>query len=177
MRTLRFTVLICFGLLAAGCPARSISPLFSEKDIAFDPLLVGSWSQTGDEPLIFENSGDNTYRVTLQEKDQKTTYTAHLGKLRNAWFIESFADNSGNDYHLLPAFIVHRIWLEGDSLKLAALRSDWLREMIDARKISIPHIRRDSEIILTASTEELQKFVARYADVAFLDRETFFRVK
>jgi hypothetical protein len=164
-------------VLAAGCPARSLSPLFSKSDVAFNPKLVGSWSQSGDEPLIFEKSGENTYLVTLQEKDQKTTYIAQLGKLGNAWFIESSADHSGIDHHLLPAFLVHRVWIDGDSLTLAALRSDWLKEMLDAGKITIPHVRRDGEIILTATTEELQKFVAKYADTAFSEKDTFYRMK
>lgn len=175
MNSLRTAVILGLAFLAIGCPARSISPLFSDNDTIVDPRLIGIWSHSDDGTLSFERSKGNSYLATLRDKNDSSSYTVYLGKLGNAWFIESSSEQSGSDHHLLPAYLVHRIWLYGDSLSLSALRSDWLREMIDAGKANIPNIRRDGEIILTASTEELQKFVSRYADSAFTERNTYYR--
>ncbi len=177
MRTFRFAILVCFCLLAAGCPARSIFPLFTDKDTSFNPLLVGTWTHSDGGTLAFAKSGVAGYHVMLREKDETSTYTAHIGKLGNAWFIESFAENADNEYHLLTASVVHRMWLERDSLTISALRNDWLRDMMDDGKLTIKHVLRDGEIILTASTEELQQFVAKYADAAFSEKDTFYRMK
>lgn len=175
MNSPRVAILLCLGFLVTGCPARSIFPLFTDKDVSFNPLLVGTWTHADGGTLTFAKSGVAGYHVTLQEKDETSTYTAQIGKLGNAWFIESSAENADNEYHLLTASVVHRMWLERDSLTISALRNDWLKGMIDDGKLTIPHVLRDGEIILTASTEELQKFVTLYADSAFTDRDTFYR--
>ena len=42
--------------------------------------------------------------------------------------------------------------------------NEWLEEMIDEKKVNIAHVRLEDRIILTAPTEELQKFVLKYAE-------------
>jgi len=51
--------------------------------------------------------------------------------------------------------------------------------MIDAKKLSIVHVRRDNDIILTATTEELSALVLRFAedDKAFPNPGLLIRTK
>jgi len=52
-----------------------------------------------------------------------------------------------------------------------------LEKAIAKRKVKIRHQRLEDGIVLTASTEELQKFVLKYADEAFSDFSEFHRRK
>ena len=51
--------------------------------------------------------------------------------------------------------------------------------MAHAGKLQIPHVERDGDVILTATTEELQQFVSRHAgdDEAFPPNPGFARMK
>ena len=45
------------------------------------------------------------------------------------------------------------------------LDPDWLKEMIQQKKVRIPHeVLNDEDFVLTAATEELQKLVQTYAE-------------
>jgi hypothetical protein len=117
--------------------------------------------------------------VALEPKGKSTDYRVQLGRLGKFWFIDSSPLKSEDDHHLLQAHILSRIWLNGDTLRVASIESDWLREMIDAKKLSISHVRRDNDIILTATTQELQQLVLRFAedDKAFPSPGVLIRTK
>jgi hypothetical protein len=148
-----------------GCPTRSLFPLFSEKEVVFNPALIGTWSGEDDEGTFsFVQSGEKGYTVTMRdEKGEKEVYSASLGRLGKYWFMDSSPASDERDYHLITAHLITKIQLDGDTLRMSLLESDWLRGMIDEKKLSIAHVRRDGEIILTASTEELQALLRRIA--------------
>jgi hypothetical protein len=102
-----------------------------------------------------------------------------VGKLGNSQFVDSYPAAQGIDHHLIRAHIISKIRLEKDSLWVASLESDWLKKMSSAGSLQIQHVMRDNEIILTASTEELQQFVLRYADDpgAFAKADVYARMK
>jgi uncharacterized protein with PIN domain len=73
--------------------------------------------------------------------------------------------------HVIPAHSFMRVSLEGHVLRLAFFDLDWLKKNIEQNKVTIKHERRDDTIVLTASTEELQKFVLEHVEEAFLFEE------
>jgi len=50
-----------------------------------------------------------------------------------------------------------------DTLSVADFDAEWLSTMAADKKLSIPHVSLDGAVLLTATTEELQKFVRTYA--------------
>ncbi len=55
-----------------------------------------------------------------------------------------------------------------------------MRELIDKKQIRIRHeVRFDGLYVITASTEELQQYVAKYGDVdkAYQGNDTYTRIK
>ncbi len=70
---------------------------------------------------------------------------------------------------LIPAHGFSRVWIEGDSVRLAYLDPDWLKQMIDKKHVKIDHDFIDKTIILTAQTKKLQNFALKYAE----DTEAF----
>ncbi len=179
----RIRIFAVFGIafFMFGCPARSLFPLFADKDIVFNTALVGTWAGKDDEQTFsFKQSGEKGYTVTMRDENgEEDVYAARLGRLGKSWFIDSSPVKDGRDFHLISTHLTTKIQLEGDTLRMSLLESDWLREMIDAGKINVPHVFRDNEIILTATTKELQALVLRYAedDKAFPDPIVLVRVK
>lgn len=96
---------------------------------------------------------------------QSHEYEARLGQLGAYQLLDTYQliQEDALD-HLIQAHQFHRLWLGGDTLRLATLDVNWLSTMIDSNKITLPYVRREKEIILTASTKELQAFVVLYAD-------------
>jgi hypothetical protein len=169
MNTLKYFCIAGIVLLALGCPARSIFPLFNEKEIVFNKDLVGTW--VGKDVLKIEQFGEKGYQAVLEEapgpgkSGASTLYRLQLGKVGKYWFLDSTpAEDSKVDYHYLKAHLITKIRLEGDALYLATLEGDRLKELIDAGSLKISHVRSDNDILLTASPEELQKLVLRLAD-------------
>ena len=65
---------ILLALIMSGCFTLSIHPLYFEKDLIFNPGLVGTWSpekpsEEASETWTFLPVEDKTYRLVIQEED------------------------------------------------------------------------------------------------------------
>jgi hypothetical protein len=194
MGKLRIFLVGVLILLFFGCPVRSIFPLFGDKDMVFMPGLVGTWANTEkntlgtteQNTLSIKKAGEQNYYLLEfpvgKDGDQAetNTYYAYLGRLGDFWFLDFYRQiRQDENYDLIPTDLFFRLWLEGDTLRLAALEGDWLDEMIGKKKISISRLLLEDEIILTAATLELQQLVRRFAEDrgAFPDPATYVRLK
>ncbi len=178
----RMKYVLAFGLaaFALGCPTRTLFPLFAQKDLMTLPALVGTWSNADGDTVTIQPAADKNYQATFHNtRGENAQYTTHVGKLGNSWFLDSYSAGKGIDHHLIRAHIISRIRVDGDSLRVAPLEGDWLEKMIDAGKLSIPSVKPSDDIILTASTEELQQLCVRFENDAAAFRESpgFARVK
>jgi hypothetical protein len=163
MSTAKYVCIAAITLLALGCPARSIFPLFHEKDLMANKDLVGTW--IGEGEITIEQSGGKSYRGTFVEAaGGSASYTLQLGKVGKYWFLDSTPDVEPKEDHRLNIHMIWKLKLEGDALYISPLEGDRLKELIDAGTLKIPHAKLGNEILLTASPEELQKLVLRLAD-------------
>lgn len=74
--------------------------------------------------------------------------------------------------HLYPMHTFAKIELSDNKLTINMLGSDWLQTMFAERKIRIKHEQAGKDdFVLTASSEELQKFLTKYGNEgrAYLD--------
>ncbi|MDP3025667.1 MAG: hypothetical protein Q8O10_09060 [candidate division Zixibacteria bacterium] len=169
MRAVRILVVIGIAMFLANC-VPSLHPLFTEKDLVFDPALIGMWvDENGKNTWAFQKSGDNSYELVYTENESPAKFEAHLVKLEKFLFLDLFPEepemkNGLYKGLLIPVHGFSRIWIEGDLVKLAYLDPDWLKDMIDKKKIKIGHDFIDQGIILTEQTKDLQKFAVKYAE-------------
>ena len=162
----RILAALGFALLLAGC-VQSLHPLFNDQDLFFEPAIVGTWVGESGNLWTFLKSGDKAYELIYTEKKAPAKFSARLGKLGNLLFLDlrpemPDVENDLQQGHLLVAHTFSRVWLEGDTLRLAMLEHGWLKSMIDKKKLKIKHERLGDQIVLTASTTELQKFALKY---------------
>ena len=170
MRTILLVIFIVFLLFMAGC-VRSLHPLYTDNDLVFERGLLGTWAEekNSKDSWIFQKAGENAYDLIHTEKGTSARFEAHLVRLGEFLFLDIFPEppdtkNEFYKFHLIQAHTFSRIWIHGDVVRLSMLDNDWLWDMISHNKVSIRHERVDHGVILTASTEELQKFVVTYAN-------------
>lgn len=182
MRNKIVLLMILFLTALPGC-VRSLYPLFTEADLIFEPALIGEWLEDeGKDTWTFVKEGEKEYtlyhfqaefegRGGTKVSGDTVKFLAQLGKLNGNYFLDIFPNkpdtkvkNGFYNYHLLAVHTFSRLWLNEDTLKLSMLANDWLEKMIDNNAFKIPHARPNDQLILTASTEELQALVIKYAD-------------
>jgi len=145
--------------------------------VVFDAALPGAW--VGHDDLffsgawMFEKSGDNAFAETrTREGEQPERYDIHLVRLGQVLFLDASCQDETVSTHILG-----RVWIEGDVLRIALLDEDWLKGAITKKEVAVAYEQLGDEndqggqIVLTASTEDLQDFMVKRAksDKAFPD--------
>lgn len=173
-------VLPTLALLLSGCVVTSIYPFFTEKDLVFDPALVGSWTKPTDpsEQWKFEKNGDKGYQVSIIEKTNIQSGRGYLFKLQGHMFLDFFAPELKEE-HLpepAPTHIIARVDQVTPTLKLASMDYGVLQKMLSTNPKALRHIliktgpdENDRRLVLTADTQELQKFLLKHV----ADREVW----
>ena len=166
MRYIMFSIISLIIFLIVGCvPALSLHPLYTEKDVIFNPALVGRWETISDKNWIFRQMEDNFYNVTLKfNSSDSLVLEGRLLQLGNYMFMDVASgkpDVENLNLLAIPAHVFLRLSLEGDSLGIAYLDDSWLDENSDLIKHEVID---EHGIILTASTRELQDFVMKHAE-------------
>lgn len=175
--------------ILASCSVFSLQPLYTENELVFDTHLLGTWTDQDDgiwqfEKTLQENKnpiqkfGVNEKTYTLIYKDTKDQKSArlfvHLMKLGNRLFLDLYpTDNYDKEVssellaaHLLPVHTFAKLDIHQDQVAIYPLNGEWLEDLFEQNKIRISHENVPyygfSLRVLTASTEELQKFVVKY---------------
>lgn len=173
---LKFLGVALVALLLGGCLVQSIHPLFTEKDFIPAPRLVGAWTQQDEDGKVqggweFETKGP-TYKLThTDDKGRTATFQVAAGQIGTNVFLDFFPDdpspaNQLNDLaavHLIPAHIFVKLVETRDHLMLVGMDLDWLTKYLGQNPQAVAHVFSDKVPILTASTAELKKFIARHA--------------
>jgi hypothetical protein len=171
-----FGLSLLAAIIFGGCVVQSIQPLFAEKELVSYPALVGTWAQQDGEKEIGVwafVAHEQQYELThTDEKGHKAIITVGAGKLGTNMFLDGFPANllpggELNDVaqvHLIGAHTFVRLVKTNDALVILAMDYEWLEKLLQENPKAIAHVVQDKRPILTASTEELQKFVAKYAN-------------
>lgn len=176
-------ILLLFVLVLAGC-VPSWNPFYTEKDMVFDPALVGTWRpvaarESSREIWEFAKSGDKLYQLQqMDEEGRRATFDARLFKLNGHLFLDLYLTKVEGDelkanawarISLVPAHLLLKVEQIEPALKLAAMNPDWMQKLLKKTPDAIAHrVVSDGAIVLAASTGELQKFVlAHLADKEF----------
>jgi len=186
------------GLILSGCLVKSLHPFFREKDVIFKKELIGTWVDQKSGKWIISQAkmkkkgsgtlGSNTvdsllnyYTVTLTENGGVSSFTSHLFKLNNQLFVDFFPEEISvmdlTSFHLVRTHSIAKIEVLGDSIELKWFNEIWLADLFKNNKIRISHEiiseeDKDESFVLTASTDELQKFIIKYGNdpKAFTDK-------
>jgi len=167
------SVLVAVGIavMAAGC-IPSLHPLYTEKDLVFDPSIVGVWAEkdadASRDSWEFKKAGEKGYELVVKEEGVAAKFDAHLVKLGEYRFLDTYpAEKAGEpehelySLHTLPAHLFWKMWMREDVLYLALLDPDWIDKKMEQDKLEVKHEEVEGTPVLTAQRKELQKFILK----------------
>ena len=143
------------------------------------PNFMGEISfETDSNTTIF--SDNKIYLVMLEDlqgaKADTTLFVGYVGKFNNHYFLDLSLLGAGleNDdlrnAHLFPVHSFSRISLNEWDLNIQFFKDTWIKDLILNNRVRIKHERipaqlddTEEDILITASTEELQTFVSKYS--------------
>ncbi len=180
-------VLIIFFL--SGC-IPSLHPLYTEDTLVSNDQLLGDWINEEDdnETWLFAKM-KNKYALIHRDEDGLVGgFEVGMVKLGGSYFLDFYLDDDVLDekilfgdkavpegsesmsdlkqMHLLLVHTFAKVAFQEDKVVISFLGSEWLIDLFEEQKIRINFESRDNEgdLILTASTEDLQKFLIKYGD-------------
>lgn len=164
-------VFVSVVFLISGCVVVNLNPLYREKDLVSTPDLSGSWT-TNDEDhgkgiLTFFKNTNGTYEtIEIDKSDkQRAKYLCGLVKLKGQFFLDVKIIEGGDAYKsFINSRLIARITFHNDKFKMEFLDEDWLKEQLATGKLKIAHVLKDDDLILTAPTPDLQRFISGIAE-------------
>jgi hypothetical protein len=179
-------IVLAAGALLFGACIPSVNPFYNDKDVVFEPGLLGEWREKdkADAPEVwkFEKSGEQGYSLTVLDKDGKEgKFEARLFKLKEERFLDlipadcNYATNQADlvAFAMFPGHLLARVPEIGPELKLAFFDFEWLQKFLEANPKALAHHvegrtgKDGGRIILTAGTRDLQKFVLKHLGELF----------
>lgn len=180
----KIIITLAIAMLAGlqGCLIKSVHPFFREADIIYNGELLGTWEdQDRNSWSIRQNPfKKNSYLLSTKKVNRSVEFSASVFSLKNQLYLDMMPvqDNSEEvllfDLHLLPTHSIAKITsITDERIDIKWFNEEWLHELFKQNKIRMSHeLVMDSEpkseddgtYLLTASTEELQKFIMKYGD-------------
>ena len=172
----------------------TLHPIFTEKDLAYDPKFIGTWNteRSGNKEkvvisnLATENSVElpgnisaikqKGYFIIYQDENGKVSdqYIAFLARIGKHLYFDYFPADKKGDRKLDEFFGVHFVRmhtsyrveiLKDGSFELSQFDGSYVKSLINEKKIRIRHeIDADDNTVITASTKELQQYLLKYGD-------------
>lgn len=172
----------------------TIHPIFTEKDLLFDPKLIGSWhleakpqegqiqitkatNQDLDELPTLRRLHGKVYKVLYKDPEGaiEAAYFGFLLKLGKNYYMDFYpaetpATKTYDEFfrgHYTKMHSAYRINLiSGNSFELKQLDETFMKKLIADKKIRISHeITEHETFVVTAPTEELQQYILKYGDM------------
>jgi hypothetical protein len=174
MKTRTLIALAGLALCLSAC-IPSLNSFYTDKDLVFEPCLVGTWQEKGkdQDPQTwkFEKADDKAYKLTITEaQGKKGEFTSHLFRLKQDYFLDLIPDNC--DYAtnqadlvgtcMFPGHLLVRVPQIEPDLKMAFCDFDWLAQQLTNKPAVLAHHREGDRFVLTATTRELQEFVLKH---------------
>jgi hypothetical protein len=193
---------LLFYLLAAilgGCvPVMSLHPLYTKEDVVFEKKLLGVWVDDSNEPdttweFKCPNEPEKVYELVFSDDEGgKGVFVTHLVKLENGLFLDVFPkqfpcevdDPNKTDWHynaffFVPAHTFIKIDAIEPRLIMRLTDDEEMAKLLKEDPSVVKHESLADGFVLTAPTEQLQRFVLKYADDSrvFTDEKVLIRRK
>jgi hypothetical protein len=165
--------LVLLSLVFAGC-VLSLQPLYTQSEVGFDPALVGTW-KPADASVTWKctRARDGGYRVVYtDEKGRRGEFAARLVTVQGKRFLDLFPlppPASLSPFytdHWIAGHTVAGVLEIGKTLELAVLDEEWLKKLLAQHPQAIHHEIVGGDVVLTASTQDLQRFLLAHLETA-----------
>ena len=189
------TFIVSTILLLSGCGIFSLHPLYKNSDLIVKNELIGTWISNDEDELtvIIDSAGHRKYEFIMIDGEDTVAFEMGLLELKNQYFIDlypledcSFPGGSNCDMiellvrNYIPIHTFMKLDYSSGDLILTEFDNERLIDLFANNRIRLPHemINEDEYVVITASTDDLQKFISRYAndDDAFNEPAKYHRL-
>lgn len=120
--------------------------------------------------------GGTSYFVffkTLEDDSDTTMFIGATIELNGNYYLDLYPTDKSIkeyeliDYHMFPVHTFSRIDIRNNQLSIEFFEDEWIRDQLNNNRVRLKHEKLGSlgqGILITASTEELQKFVIKYGN-------------
>lgn len=169
-----FLAAVIGAVFAFSACIPSVNPFYTEKDLRFEPRLVGAWENVAEgrsEHWEFLKKDDRTYDLTIGDSEGKKGHLlARCFTLKGEMFLDLLPaecefDKTQADVvncSMFPGHLLARISPGDAELKVVFMNMDWLDKLLKDEPKSLTHLRDNDRVLLTAGTRELQRFVLKH---------------
>lgn len=163
MRSARLSALLLGSVLASGCLVVSLHPVYDDRFIVFDPVLIGSWQEVdGETTVTFERAEWRSYHVTVRSSRELARLSGRLTTVGNLTLLDvTPVDGVDVDPMLLPVHGIYRLTRESpDALALADLDYEQLFGL--ARLLPAPDglvVDSRRNVVVTHPTRALRAWI------------------
>ncbi len=194
MKRIIIVGLIASAFILNGCFIKSLHPFYKKEDVVLKPELYGTWIDGDsavweiEQYLISQVMSQNTIKTKAyltshtDQEGKKSYFQATLFQLEGNYFVDFFPlfDKQFDDelfvYHMIPAHCVARFEQKNtNQFELQWMDEGMLDKLFTEKRIRIQHeqIKMFEEpnndedynaFVLTASTDELQKFLKKFGN-------------
>ena len=162
--------LLLFACLAACVP--SLNPLSDARTAVDGSALLGVWrGAEGDVRFEFiAGTNPSTLRLIYVEKDNAPAeFAATTARLDGRLYLDiqpklppPYRGSGFVAHHVTAWHTFVRVQADKGQLRLSFASPQWLSAHLRSSPSALAHFRHDDEVVLTASTEQLQEFVIRH---------------
>ena len=164
----RKLVFYLLAVVLGGC-LPSLHQLYTDETLIFEEKLIGKWLD-GNTIWEFKKEGEKAYDMRVFD-GKEGLFKAHLVKLGDMLFLDVFPDDATlkgmqdlYKIHLIPAHTFMKVDEFDPNLVLRMMDPEDVSKLLENDPDLLKHERVDDGIVLTASTEQLQEFMLRYAN-------------
>ena len=152
----------------SSCTVFSVHPLYTENNLAQDNHLIGLWKEAaeGDAFVSITQEG-RSYSVTYMEDEDTLVYEGNYLKLGDDYFMDLFPDKDEfpelmmNNY--FPVHSFQKIILDGTKMTVLMFDGEKMIKLFEQNRIRLKHELFEDYVLITAGTEDLQKFIQKYS--------------
>ena len=158
--------------------------IFMKDPREIDPLYFNGTKFDGEISIEPDSSSTlfddpNAYLIKVESLqdlvDSADLFIGYVGEFNGDLFLDlslfdvNLGDENFRDSHLFPVHTFSKIAVLNDELSIEFFKDSWIRNLILDNRVRIAHEKTggplddpDENILITASTDELQEFVLKY---------------
>ena len=196
-RSIYYSVFILgMALILTGCGIFSLHPLYHKEDLIVKTELIGTWKNSDDDAMYIsiDTLEGKKYEFVIKDGEDTIKFKMGLLDLDGQYFIDLYPHDDcsffgGDDCYALenllrnyiPAHTFMKFDFTENEMTLTEFDNERLIKLFDQSKIRLDHEipGEDADyVVITASTDDLQKFIKRYSndDEAFNEPEKYYRL-
>jgi hypothetical protein len=157
MKPLILSLVMAGALTLSGCSTLvSLNPFVTAEQAVMDPALLGIWTEPDGKDMYWIRQDGNGYRIRYGSDTESVDFKARLMVAGEVKVLDLVSANE--DPFQVPVHTAVRVWTGDNTLRIAFLQSDWLKEQA---KHQLPFVPAADRTLLTAPGDAVRAFLAK----------------